>query len=123
MDDRARVPRTRDPGEAVGARPGRPEQRLYETGTVADIARAVGVTERELTRLFNQHLRTPPAQYWRQIRLKAAHWMVLNGNRSITRIAHECGFTDSSYLIHWFRRAYHSTPTRLRSVHRQLGVH
>lgn len=85
--------------------------------------RAVGVTERELTRLFNQHLRTPPAQYWRQIRLKAAHWMVLNGNRSITRIAHECGFTDSSYLIHWFRRAYHSTPTRLRSVHRQLGVH
>ena len=98
-------------------------QRLYETGTVADIAKAVSVSERELTRLFNQHLRTPPALYWRQIRLKAAHWLVLNSDRSITQIAYECGFTDSSHLIHWFKRAYQMTPSRLRTVRKQLGVH
>lgn len=77
----------------------------------------------ELTRLFAQHLRTPPALYWRRIRLEAAHWLVLNSSRSIARIAHECGFTDSSHLIRWFRRAYGVTPSRLRAVHRELGVH
>ncbi|MCU7247966.1 GlxA family transcriptional regulator [Pseudomonas koreensis] len=98
-------------------------QRMYETGTVGDIARSVGVSERELTRLFNQHLRVPPAEYWRLIRLKTAHWMVLNSNRSITQIAYECGFTDSSHLIHWFKRAYQVTPSRLRSLRKQVGAH
>jgi transcriptional regulator GlxA family with amidase domain len=98
-------------------------QRMYETGTVGDIARSVGVSERELTRLFNQHLRMPPAEYWRQIRLKTAHWMVLNSHRSITQIAYECGFTDSSHLIHWFKRVYQITPSRLRSLRKQLGAH
>ncbi|WP_413795140.1 MULTISPECIES: GlxA family transcriptional regulator [unclassified Pseudomonas] len=98
-------------------------QRIYETGSVNSIARAVGVNERELTRLFNQHLRTSPALYWRQIRLKAAHWLVLNSNRSITQIAHECGFTDSSHLIHWFKRTYQVTPSRLRSIHKEFGAH
>ncbi|MEZ5088071.1 MAG: helix-turn-helix domain-containing protein [Tessaracoccus sp.] len=98
-------------------------QRVYETGTVAEIARAVGVSERELTRLFNQHLRVSPALYWRRIRLKAAHWLVLNSNRSITQIAYECGFTDSSHLTRWFKRTYHVAPSRLRGMSTRLGTH
>ena len=98
-------------------------QRMYETGTVAEIARAVGVTERELTRLFAEHVRTPPALYWRQIRLKAAHWLVLNSNRSMMQIAHECGFSDSSHLIRWFKRTYQVTPAKLRELRTQLGSH
>lgn len=98
-------------------------QRLYETGTVTEIAASVGVSERELTRLFNQHLRTSPAQYWRQIRLQAARWLVLNSSRSITQIAYECGFTDSSHLTRWFKRAYQTTPSRLRQLTRDAGVH
>lgn len=98
-------------------------QRVYETGTVSEIARAVGVTDRELTRLFTHHLRTPPAAYWRQIRLRAAHWQVLNSNRSIAEIAHECGFTDSSHLIRLFKKTYSATPSRLRRLREDLGVH
>ncbi|MFJ4027209.1 GlxA family transcriptional regulator [Paenarthrobacter sp. NPDC089989] len=111
------------PDERVVNAVGLMRQRLYETGNVAGIAKAVGVTERELTRLFKQHLRTPPAQYWRQIRIKAAHWMLLNSSRSVTQIAHECGFTDSSHLIHWFKRAYQMTPSQMRGVRNQIGVH
>lgn len=98
-------------------------QRLFETGSVADVAKGVGVTERVLTRLFQQHLRASPADYWRQMRLKSAHWMVLNSSRSITQIAHECGFTDSSHMIYWFKRSYNTTPARLRKLNAQLGIH
>ncbi|MDI9221457.1 helix-turn-helix domain-containing protein [Pantoea sp. EA-12] len=98
-------------------------QRIHESGTVADIAKLVGVTERELTRLFNQYLRASPAMYWRQLRLKAAHWQVINSSRSITQIAYECGFTDSSHLIYWFKRTYHATPSRLRKLRQTVGIH
>ena len=98
-------------------------QRIHESGTIASVARAVGVTERELTRLFDQHLRTSPALYWRNIRLKAAHWQVINSTRSVTQIAYECGFTDSSHLIYWFRRTYQVTPARLRRIRKQVGIH
>ena len=79
-----------------------------------------GAEDRPPTRLI---LRTPPALYRRQIRLRAAHRRVLNGNRSILQIAHECGFTDSSHLIRWFKRAYQVSPARLRGVHGELGIH
>ncbi|CAI3800332.1 HTH-type transcriptional regulator CdhR [Pseudomonas sp. MM221] len=97
-------------------------QRLIETTTIAALADEVGTTERELTRLFKKHLRATPASYWRRMRLKAAHWMVLNSSRSITQIAYECGFTDSSHMIHWFKREFDVTPARLREVHVQIGL-
>jgi len=97
-------------------------ERLIETSTIAVIAQQVGTTERELIRLFKKHLRTTPASYWRHLRLKAAHWMVLNNSRSITQIAYECGFTDSSHMIYWFKRKYDVTPAKLRSLHIQIGT-
>ncbi|AXK67873.1 MULTISPECIES: GlxA family transcriptional regulator [Burkholderia] len=98
-------------------------QRLLEPGHISDVAEAVGTTERELTRLFRKHLRTSPGDYWRKIRLKSARWMVLNSNRSVSQIAYECGFTDSSHLIQWFKRVYGATPTKLRQLRNDLGVH
>ena len=95
----------------------------YDTITVAEVARRVGTTERELTRLFRRHLRVPPGQYWRDMRLRSSHWMVVNTDRPVTQIAYECGFTDSSHLIHWFKRKFGTTPTKLRRLHNDLSVH
>jgi transcriptional regulator GlxA family with amidase domain len=98
-------------------------QRMYERCDIAEIADQVGTTKRELTRLFNRYLRVPPAEYWRNIRLSSAHWMVNNTDRSITQIAYECGFTDSSHLIRWFQKRYKMTPTALRQVSIDIGMH
>ncbi|KIC11615.1 AraC family transcriptional regulator [Leisingera sp. ANG-M1] len=98
-------------------------QRMYERCDISDIAQQVGTTKRELTRLFNRYLRVPPAEYWRGIRLSAAHWMVVNTDRSITQIAYECGFTDSSHLIRWFQKRYKLTPTALRRASISASVH
>lgn len=97
-------------------------QKMYELCSLADIAASVGTSERELSRLFQKHLQVAPGEYWRQMRLKAAKWMVLNSDRSIAQIAYECGFTDCAHLVNWFRRTYHVTPAKLRRSHRELGV-
>ena len=98
-------------------------QQVFDTCRVEDIAYQVGTTKRGLTRLFNRHLRSPPGQYWRNMRLNSAHWMIVNSDRSVTQIAYECGFTDSSHLIRWFKRRYDTTPARLRRLRSDIGVH
>lgn len=98
-------------------------QKNFETVSVADVARQVGTTKRELTRLFNRYLRMPPGEYWRSIRLNSARWMVINTDRSIAQIAYECGFTDSSHMIRWFKQRFGMTPKRMRSIHSDIGIH
>ena len=96
-------------------------QRMYERCDIENIATQAGTTKRELTRLFNRHLRVPPAEYWRNIRLSSAHWKVINTDHSITQIAYECGFSDSSHLIRWFQKRYSLTPSTLRKSNAQFG--
>lgn len=97
-------------------------QKMYELCPISDIASGVGTSERELCRLFQKHLQVSPARYWRQMRLKASKWLLLNSDRSIAQIAYECGFTDCAHFIHWFKRAYHATPAKLRRTHRAFGI-
>lgn len=98
-------------------------KKMFETCTIDEIAQSIGTTERELTRLFRKYLRVPPAEFWRQMRLNVAHWMVINSRQSITQIAAECGFYDGSHLTHWFKRTYKVTPGKLRKLHMDFGVH
>jgi len=95
----------------------------YAAGSVASIAKNAGTSERELNRLFKLHLGMAPLQYWRHMRLSSAKWMLLNSSRSVAQIAYECGFCDSSHLVHWFQREFQTTPTRLRKQQSNLGVH
>ena len=98
-------------------------QKTFEAGSIADLARSIGTSERELNRLFRQHLGVAPLQYWRRMRLNSAKWMLLNSSRSVAQIAYECGFADSSHLIHWFQREFQTTPSKLRKQQASLGVH
>lgn len=95
---------------------------LYDCDNLTDIANTIGTSERELSRLFKKYLYKSPAEYWREIRLQAAHWMVLNSDRSMAQIAYECGFTDSSHLIRWFKRRYDETPNKLRNQRNNIGT-
>ena len=93
-----------------------------ETLCIEDIARQVGITRRGLTRLFERHLGASPSAYRRTIRLKSARWMVVNTNRAIAQIASDCGFTDGSHLVVWFKRSFGTTPGRMRRTGRETGI-
>ncbi len=90
-------------------------QNLSEAGTVADIASQIGVSVSQLNRAFQAQSQVSPASIWRAIRLKHGRWRVLNSKRSITEIAFECGFSDCSHFIRWFRKTYGETPQEARA--------
>ncbi|MGS1097383.1 GlxA family transcriptional regulator (plasmid) [Aquamicrobium terrae] len=94
------------------------EQRLDNPPPVAAVARYVGVSTRQLERLFSGCLGQSPAAFQRQLRLEYARWLIKNSRRSITEIAIDTGFADSAHLSRDFKSLFGTSP---RSFRKGLG--
>ncbi len=89
-------------------------QKLREPDTTEQLAQKLGSTVRQLNRVFLQHAKASPQEVWRDMRLQHARWRLLNSKRTITQIAFECGFADSSHFSRWFKTKYGETPRSYR---------
>lgn len=76
---------------------------LEQTMTIADIARAVNMSERSLHRLVIEKLQMPPGKYYLLMRLDRARQLVLFSDLSMNDIALRCGFAGASTLIRSFK--------------------
>ncbi len=92
----------------------RMRERLGEPLSMAELARQVGTSARQLDRLFRRHHGQSPARFWRAMRLDHAAWRLTNSHHDMARIAAECGFADAAHLATRFRRAYGCTPRQYR---------
>jgi transcriptional regulator GlxA family with amidase domain len=81
---------------------------------IHELAKKLNTSERELNRAFKQHAGEPPSAIWRKMRLSHGHWLLVNTTKAATRIAFECGFSDSAHFCRWFKRVYAETPIEFR---------
>jgi AraC-like DNA-binding protein len=63
----------------------------------------VGLSERHLTRCFRQEVGLTPITYLNRYRVKQAKAMLDSGEKSITEVAMEVGFSNNSYFTRVFR--------------------
>lgn len=82
--------------------------------TVKSLASTLGLSTRQIERLFQQELKQPVQQYCRHLRLAYGYWLLLNSPKSITEIATITGFSDSSHFNRCFRTQFATTPTQAR---------
>jgi signal transduction histidine kinase/DNA-binding LacI/PurR family transcriptional regulator/AraC-like DNA-binding protein len=68
-----------------------------------DVASHVGLSERHLTRCFHQEVGLTPITYLNRYRVKQAKILLDRGEKGITEIAVEVGFSSSSYFTRVFR--------------------
>ncbi len=80
------------------------EAHLEAPLTVPQVCAAVGVSQRQLGRLFREHVRKSPVQYYRDIRLDRARGLVTQTDLRLSEIAVAAGFSSQ---VH-FARAYHA---------------
>lgn len=85
---------------------------------VSNLARQVGVSTRQLERLFLIHLDETPAKFYKKIRLKRAHALVTDTQMPLIDVALACGFSDSSSLSRAYRLEYAKTPNQIRAASR-----
>lgn len=90
------------------------EQNLAKSLPVQELAKAVGLSERQLERLFARDVGLRPSSYARQVRLRYASFLIETTHRPIAEVALDCGFADAAHLTRAFHEVYGTTPARAR---------
>lgn len=90
-----------------------------EVLNLTEIGEKVGLSTRQMERLFRTHLRTTPNAFYMQLRLERARHLLLQSTMSITQIATACGFNSTSYFTRCYTRGFGLTPREQRQKREQ----
>jgi transcriptional regulator GlxA family with amidase domain len=74
------------------------------------LARYVGLSRRQLERLFRKHLGRTPAQYYLELRLERARHLLYQTTMPIMNVAFATGFVSASHFSTCYRQLYGKTP-------------
>ncbi len=78
---------------------------------MSKLANAIGLSLRQLERLFKQHLQTTPARYYLELRLIRASHLVKQTNLSLLHIAVSTGFSSQSHFSRVYARQFGHAPS------------
>ena len=93
------------------------EQSIEETVSPADLAEEVGMSTRQLERLFRRYLNRSPKRYYMELRLAKARNLLMQTDLSVINVALACGFSSPSHFSKCYRAQYGTTPYRERGSH------
>ncbi|ACC72443.1 GlxA family transcriptional regulator [Paraburkholderia phymatum] len=91
------------------------EQNMEEPLAPADLAQEIGVTRRQLERLFCSSLKDTPTHFYLQLRLDRARELLRQTDMSITAICVACGFESPSHFSRTYRARFGTSPRSDRS--------
>jgi len=87
---------------------------LTEDLTVAALAKRIGMSQRNFTRVFRKELHTTPAKFVEVARLDAARRRIENSALPIKTLACDLGFTSAEQLRRAFQRQFGINPDSYR---------
>lgn len=91
------------------------EANIEEPLTTDDIARLVGLSRRQLERLFKQYLNSVPSKYYLELRLSRARQLLMTTSKSIVQIGLSCGFSSGPHFSSTYRTHFGITPREERN--------
>lgn len=89
---------------------------LSEKLTIDCIARHFSISSATFIRYFTSIVKISPMEHLTQLRIKQSKKMLRSTQNSITFIAYECGFYDSSHFLRTFKKHEGITPSEYRKL-------
>ncbi|HEY3540814.1 MAG TPA: GlxA family transcriptional regulator [Trinickia sp.] len=126
-EERQRIPHVTAPGErhprlndALQLMDANVEDPL----TTDEIAELVGISRRQLERLFKQYLGAMPSKYYLGLRLTKARLQLQRSSKSIVQVSLACGFSSAAHFSNAYRERFGLTPREERRnwIARQHGA-
>jgi len=84
--------------------------------TPGEISANIGVSQRQLERLFQRHLQCTPQQKYMDLRLQHAQGLLQETTLPILDISIAAGFTSQSHFTKCYREKFHRTPRSERTA-------
>jgi AraC family transcriptional regulator, carnitine catabolism transcriptional activator len=78
---------------------------------LAELSAGVGVTPRQLQRLFATHLKVSPAVFYQRLRLEKARELLQQTTLNTTAVAVACGFSSVSHFSRSYKCLFQVSPT------------
>jgi transcriptional regulator GlxA family with amidase domain len=119
--DRQRLPfapRLEEHHPAVTRLIERMQQTLTEPVPVEELVADLGLTRRQVERLFRSELRNSPARYYMKLRLERARLLLQQMSTPIVEIAVASGFSSASHFSKCYRDAFGCSPHEVRKPSR-----
>ncbi|MFT8674731.1 MAG: GlxA family transcriptional regulator [Acetobacter sp.] len=87
------------------------EQNMSRPLPIRQLAAQLGISSRQLERLFHNAVGRKPQDVYRMIRLSYARALLEAGEMNVTKAAIETGFSDSSHFSRHFKSIYGVAPS------------
>jgi transcriptional regulator GlxA family with amidase domain len=91
------------------------EANLEEPLELDKLAEYVGLSRRQLERLFQKYLRCTPSRYYLRLRLVRARQLLKQTSLSIIELAYVCGFVSTPHFSKCYREYFGVPPSDERS--------
>ena len=92
------------------------ENNIEEPQSPSLLAKEVGMSTRQLERLFRRYLNRSPKRYYMELRLQKARNLLMQTDMSVINVALACGFASPSHFSKCYRAQYSITPYRERGA-------
>ena len=90
------------------------ERNLEQPLTIVRIARAIALSQRQLTRLFQKHTGVSPVRYYLDVRLDRARGLITQTELPILDVAVASGFASNSQFTRTYKTRFGITPRQDR---------
>ncbi|MEL6436837.1 MAG: GlxA family transcriptional regulator [Pseudomonadota bacterium] len=96
------------------------EANLSEPLSLLEIAEHIGISRRQIERLFRQEMGRSPARYYLEVRLDRARHLLIQSSLPVVEVAIACGFISASHFSKCYRELYSKSPQQERAERKQL---
>ncbi|MCR9139306.1 MAG: GlxA family transcriptional regulator [Alphaproteobacteria bacterium] len=96
------------------------ESHVEDRVKTTEIASELGITVRQLQRLFNRFVGKSPARVYSEIRLDKARNLLLQTDMSVTEVSVACGFGSTSNFSKSYREYFGHSPNS-EGIQQQIG--
>ncbi|MEJ2178748.1 MAG: GlxA family transcriptional regulator [Gammaproteobacteria bacterium] len=98
------------------------EANIEELISLDEIASHVGLSRRQLERLFQKYLHCVPTRYYMRLRLMHARQLLLQTSMPIVDIAYASGFVSTPHFSKCYREFFGIPPREERRAHKQVEI-
>ena len=98
------------------------EANIEEPMSPDELARHIGLSRRQLERLFQKYLNCVPTRYYLELRLRRARQLLLQTSMSIVDVAFACGFVSAPHFSKCYRDHFGIPPRDERRLRRPAEI-